>query len=171
MIRTIYKNAYEVAHIWKNWAHETWYCWGFKMYFMYLLKILLHHSTPKFGSEIHIPVHLVFRYIRYHISMSTILCHSMAYIKSPMVMESILPISYSTPGMFFWGWIHHYWNYITISSYSILGYLNNFSQCLHWFYPPIHLGFHPLSFLLLLILVSSSVQIINHKLDYKYLKN
>ena len=66
--------------------------------------------------------------------------------------------------MVFWGYFHSYWSYIKISSYSILGYLHSFRQCLHWFYPLIHLGFHPLPFLLLQLLVSSNVQIIIHKL-------
>ena len=85
-------------------------------------------------------------------------------------MESSIPISYRTPGIVIFCCIHRYWSYITISSYSILGYLHNFPQCLHLFYPLIHLGFYPLSFLLLLIMVSYNVQIIIHELDHKYLK-
>ena len=59
----------------------------FGIYLLYLLKILLHLSTSKFWSGIHIPMHFFFREIRSHITMSTILCNSMTYIKYYLVME------------------------------------------------------------------------------------
>ena len=96
------------------------------MYFIYLLKILLHQSTSTFGSGIHICVRLFSRKIRSHISMLTILYNSMAHIKYFLVMEWIMPISYPNPGIFFWGYCQSYWSYITRSQYSIFRYLHDF---------------------------------------------
>ena len=66
--------------------------------------------------------------------------------------------------MVFWSYWHSCWSYITISSYAIIEYLHDFTQCLHWFYPLIRLGFYLILFLLLRLPVSSNVQIIIHKL-------
>ena len=115
----------------------------FGMYFLYLLKILLHQSTSKFGSEVHISLRFVFREIRSHISMSNIFYHSMYYRKYYLVMESIIPISYHNLWIVLWGYFQYYWSYITRSSYCIFGYLHDFYQCMHWFYPITHLGFNP----------------------------
>ena len=41
---------------------------------------------------------------------------------------------------------------------------------MNWFYPLIHLGFHPLLFMLIQLLVSSYVKSIIHKLDHNALK-
>ena len=72
--------------------------------------------------------------------------------------------------MVFWVYFHSYWSYITRSSYSNFGYLHDFPQCLHWFYPLIHLGFHALLFLLILPPVSSNVKNIIHNFDDMALK-
>ena len=111
------------------------------MYFLQLFKILLNQITSNFGSGMHIPMRLSFRKIRSHISMSTILYHSMAYIKYYLVMESIIHISYHHPWIVFWVYCHYYWSQITRSSYSIFGYLHDFPNvCTDSTHSPI-LGF------------------------------
>ena len=70
------------------------------MYFLYLLKILLHLSTSKFGSGIHIPMRIFSREISAIISMSTILYNSTTYINITLLWNKSYPYHILTLGWF-----------------------------------------------------------------------